>query len=91
MGKKRLIIIWGMCLIIMWAVSLPVSAAEETGSMMCDEGVVESGDSTVDVRDKCGQPDQELLEKWIYKPGPSEPAYVIIFKDGRVSTILEEK
>jgi len=36
--------------------SIPILAAEETSTMMCDEGVVNIGDADVDVLDKCGQP-----------------------------------
>lgn len=67
----------------------PVFSAEEASSMMCDEGVVNIGDADVDVMDKCGQPDNQSLEEWVYEFGPSQPAYSLFFKDGKVVRILE--
>jgi hypothetical protein len=64
-------------------------AAEEASSMMCDEGVVNIGDMDVDVQDKCGQPNSQNLNEWVYEFGPSEPVYTVIFKDGKVVRILE--
>ena len=39
--------------------SIPIFAAEETSTMMCDGGVVNIGDADIDVQDKCGQPDSQ--------------------------------
>ena len=64
-------------------------ADEEASSMMCDEGVVNIGDRDVDVQDKCGQPDRQNLNEWVYDFGPSQPVYTVIFKEGKVVRILE--
>ena len=64
-------------------------AAEETSSIMCDEGVVQIGDMDVDVRDKCGNPSGGDSNQWEYDFGPGEPGYTVIFKDGKVVRILE--
>lgn len=64
-------------------------AAEEASSIMCDEGVVNIGDMDVDVQDKCGEPNSQNLDEWVYNFGPSQPVYTVIFKDGKVVRILE--
>jgi hypothetical protein len=66
-------------------------AAEEASSMMCDEGVVNIGDMDVDVQDKCGEPDSQNMNEWVYNFGPSEPVYTVIFKEGKVVRILEDE
>jgi len=66
-------------------------AAEEASSMMCDEGVVNIGDLEADVRANCGEPDSQNLNEWEYRPGPSEPSYTVIFKEGKVVRIMEKK
>ena len=66
-------------------------AAEEASSMMCDEGVVNIGDMDVDVQEKCGQPDSQNMNEWVYNFGPSEPVYKVIFKEGKVVRILEDE
>jgi hypothetical protein len=64
-------------------------AAEQASSIMCDEGVVNIGDLDVDVQDKCGEPNSQNLNEWVYNFGPSQPVYTVIFKDGKVVRILE--
>jgi hypothetical protein len=71
--------------------SVSVFAAEEASTMMCDEGVVNIGDMDVDVQDKCGQPDSQNMNEWVYNFGPSEPVYTVIFKEGKVVRILEDE
>ena len=63
-------------------------AAEETSTMMCDEGVVNIGDTDVDVRDKCGEPNTQGANQWVYDFGPSQH-FTVIFEDGKVLRILE--
>jgi len=67
---------------------IPLYAAEETSSMMCDGGVVNIGDSDVDVRNDCGDPDTQGVNQWVYNFGPGE-SYTVIFKNGKVVRILE--
>ena len=55
--------------------------------MMCDEGVVNIGDMDVDVQDKCGEPNTQNMNEWVYNFGPDEPVYTVIFKDGKVVRI----
>ena len=71
--------------------SIPIFAAEEASTMMCDEGVVNIGDADVDVQDQCGQPNSQSMNEWVYNFGPSQPVYKVIFKDGKVVRILEDK
>jgi hypothetical protein len=71
--------------------SIPIFAAEEASTIMCDEGVVNIGDADVDVQDKCGQPDSQSMNEWVYNFGPSQPVYKVIFKDGKVVSIIEDE
>ena len=68
-----------------------IFAAEETSTMMCDGGVVNIGDADIDVEDKCGQPNSQSMNEWVYNFGPSQPVYKVIFKDGKVERILEDE
>ena len=65
-----------------------IFAAEETATMMCDEGVVNLGDTDVNVRDKCGEPNSQSMDEWVYDFGPSQ-SFKVIFKAGKVVRILE--
>jgi hypothetical protein len=69
--------------------TMPIFAAEETSLMMCDQGVVNIGDADADVLDKCGQPDNQSMNEWVYDFGPSQPIYSVIFEDGKVVRILQ--
>jgi len=90
--KKRSIYFIGLVfLVIAFGSSIPIFAAEEASTMMCDEGVVNIGDADVDVQDKCGQPNSQSMNEWVYNFGPSQPVYKVIFKDGKVERILEDE
>jgi hypothetical protein len=65
-----------------------IFAAEETATMMCDGGVVNIGDKEVDVRDKCGEPNTQEANQWVYNPSPSQ-SFTVIFEEGKVVRILE--
>ena len=65
-----------------------IFAVKEIQTMMCNKGVVRNGDTTTDVRDKCGEPNAETANEWIYAPGPSK-TFKVIFKEGKVVRILE--
>ena len=71
--------------------SITIFASEETSTMMCDEGVVNIGDADVDVQDKCGEPNSQSINEWVYNFGPSQPVYKVIFKDSKVVRILEDE
>ena len=71
--------------------SIAIFAAEEASTMMCDEGVVNIGDADIDVQDKCGQPNSQSINEWVYNFGPSQPVYKVIFKEGKVVRILEDQ
>ena len=79
--KKRIISFIGLLLVAM-ALGSPVFilAAEEVSTMMCDEGVVNIGDADADVQEKCGEPNSQSMNKWVYDFGPSQPVYTVIFK-----------
>jgi hypothetical protein len=68
-----------------------LAAEEEASSMMCDDGVVNIGEMDVDVQDKCGQPDSQNMNEWVYNFGPSQPVYTVIFNEGKVVRILEDE
>ena len=84
-------LIVSILLLNVFSSSVSVFAAEEASSMMCDEGVVNIGDMDVDVQDKCGEPDSQNMNEWVYNFGPSEPVYTVIFKEGKVVRLLEDE
>jgi hypothetical protein len=72
--------------------SLPaVFAAEEASSIMCDNGVVNIGDTEATVQDTCGEPNSKTFNEWVYNFGPDQPVYTLIFKDGQLVKILEDE
>jgi hypothetical protein len=87
--KNRSIYVVGLTFLVM-ALGNPafIYAAEETSTMMCDGGVVNIGDSDVDVRDDCGEPNTQGANQWVYDFGPSQH-FTVIFEDGKVVRILE--
>ncbi len=87
--KKRNIYFIGLLFVVM-ALGSPVLilAAEKASTIMCDEGVVNIGDADVDVQEKCGEPNTKGMNEWVYNFGPSEPVYTVIFKEGKVASIL---
>ena len=87
--KKRNIYFVGLTFIVMaLGGSIPIFAAEETSTMMCDGGVVNIGDTDVDVRDNCGEPNTQGPNQWVYDFGPSQ-SFTVIFEGGKVVRILE--
>ena len=72
--KRRIVCFFGMIFLMMAFVStIPIFAAEETSTMMCDEGVVNIGDADVAVQDKCGQPNSQSMNEWVYNLGRRNP------------------
>jgi hypothetical protein len=88
MIKKTIYFIGLLFILIMIGSTSVGLAAEKTSTMMCDEGVVNIGDRDADVREKCGEPNSQSMDKWIYNFGPSE-YFTVIFKEGKVVRILE--
>jgi len=88
MNKRKIYFIGLVFLVIALGSPGFIFAAEETSTMMCDEGVVNIGDTDADVREKCGEPNSQSMDKWIYNFGPSE-SFTVIFKEGKVVRILE--
>ena len=88
MNKRKIYFIGLVFLVIALGSPGFIFAAEETSTMMCDEGVVNIGDTDADVREKCGEPNSQSMDKWIYNFGPSE-YFTVIFKEGKVVRILE--
>lgn len=78
-------------LALMFSSAASVFGAEETSSIMCDNGVVNIGDMDVSVQDTCGQPNSQTMNEWVYNFGPSQPVYTVIFKEGKVVKILEDE
>jgi hypothetical protein len=68
-------------------------AAEEASSIMCDNGVVNIGDTDTMVQETCGEPNNRNYElnQWEYNFGPSLPVYTLIFKEGQLIKILEDE
>ena len=88
--KRRIAYFIGLIFLVM-VFSGTVFAETETSSIMCDNGVVNIGDMNVDVQDKCGQPDSQTMNEWVYNFGPAQPVYTVIFKEGQVVRILEDE
>jgi hypothetical protein len=88
MIKKTIYFIGLLFILIMIGSTSVGLAAEEASTMMCDEGVVNIGATDADVREKCGEPNSQSMDKWIYNFGPSE-YFTVIFKEGKVVRILE--
>ena len=88
MIKKTIYFIGLLFILIMIGSTSVGLAAEEASTMMCDEGVVNIGATDADVREKCGEPNSQSMNKWVYDFGPSE-YFTVIFKEGKVVRILE--
>ncbi len=91
MKKRNIYFIVLVFLVTTLSSSIPIFAAEEASTMMCDEGVVNIGDTDADVQDKCGEPNNQGMNEWVYDFGPSQPVYTVIFKEGKVARILESE
>lgn len=89
---KRIIIYFIGFVFLVMALGNPafIFAAEEISTMMCHRGVVKIGDTGTDVRDKCGEPNTETANEWVYEPGPSQ-TFTVILKGGKVVRILESR
>ena len=85
------------CLVVLVSIAVlfgshsSIFAAEEASSIMCDEGIVNIGDMDVDVQAKCGEPNSQNMNTWVYNFGPDEPVYTVTFKEGKVVRILEDE
>ncbi|MEJ2729274.1 MAG: DUF2845 domain-containing protein [Deltaproteobacteria bacterium] len=86
--KAHLVIL--ISLAILFGSAPYVLAEEEATTIMCDNGIVNIGDMDVDVQAKCGQPDVQAMNEWVYHFGPDLPVYTVIFKEGKVVRILED-
>lgn len=65
-----------------------IFADKEIKTMTCNRGVVRIGDKDFEVRDKCGEPNTEKVNEWIYEPSVAQ-TFSVIFEDGKVVRILE--
>ena len=85
----RILLLFGL---IMALGRVPVIAANDVDSMMCDGGVVQMGDFFQTVQDKCGEPDKKEGRVWRYNFGPSQPVYVLMYdENGNLVRIVEEE
>ena len=87
--KKRTVYAVGLIFLVI-ALGNPafIFGAEETSTMVCDEGVVNIGDAYVDVLAKCGNPRIQGGEVWVYEYSPSQ-SFTVMFEEGKVVRILE--
>lgn len=88
---KAIVICFIVLVVLALGSGVNVFAAEEASSIMCDNGVVNIGDTDTAVQDACGQPNSQGMNEWVYNFGPSQPVYTVIFKDGQVVRILEDE
>jgi hypothetical protein len=87
--KKRNVCLIGLLLVVMvFGNSFSIFAAEETTSVMCDEGILKIGDSDGDVREKCGHPNRQSLNEWEYD---DDPSFTVYFEEKKVVRILVER
>jgi hypothetical protein len=63
MIKKTIYFIGLLFILIMIGSTSVGLAAEEASTMMCDEGVVNIGATDADVREKCGEPNSQSMDK----------------------------
>ncbi len=86
--KKRNVYLIGLLLVVMaFGNTFSIFAAEETPSVMCDEGILKIGDTDANVREKCGKPNRESTTEWIYTDGPT---FTVYFEEKKVVRILVE-
>jgi hypothetical protein len=87
--KKRSAYLIGLLFVAMvFGNAISVFAAEETDTVMCDEGILKIGDTDADVREKCGKPNRQSLNEWAYDDGPS---FTVYFEENKVIRILVER
>jgi len=87
--KKRNVYLIGLLLVVMVVGNtFSIFAAEETPSVMCDEGILKIGDSDGDVREKCGHPNRQSLDEWEYY---DDPSFTVYFEEKKVVRILVEQ
>jgi hypothetical protein len=80
----------GLVFLVMASGNPPfIFAAEEISTMMCHRGVMKIGDTSTDVREKCGEPNTETANEWVYEPSTSQ-TFIVIIKGGKVVRILEK-
>ena len=87
MKKRKIYFIVLLLVLVAFAIPSLVFAAKKTSSMMCDQGVVKVGDSVLEVRDKCGEPDDQLTDSWIYELGSQN--FTVEFEEGKVVRIMQ--
>jgi len=88
MRKRNIYIIGLLFMVMVFGNTISIFAAEKTSTMMCDEGVVNIGDTDADVREKCGEPNSWSMKEWIYN---FDSTFTVIFKEGKVLRILEDQ
>lgn len=85
-------IVLALFLVVLGMGHSTVIASENADSIMCDNGVVQIGDFSQTVQDKCGEPDKKEGKFWRYNFGPSEPVYTVEFDEsGKVVRIVEDQ
>jgi hypothetical protein len=88
--KTGYLVVW-VTLVLLFVGPAYIFASQEASSFSCDGGVVNIGDMDVDVQAKCGEPNSQNMNVWVYNFGPSQPIYSVIFNDGEVVQILEDE
>ena len=92
MSKISIILTVALSVLTLSMGSSPAIASQDAESMMCDGGVVEKGDFSQTVQDKCGEPDKKEGKFWRYDFGPSQPVYTVEYDDnGNVVRIIEDQ
>jgi hypothetical protein len=92
MKKRDIGILLALLLLMLVLGHSTATASEDAESIMCDNGVVQTGDFFQTVQDKCGEPDKKEGKFWRYNFGPSLPVYMVEFdENGKVVRIVEDQ
>ena len=75
-------------IVLALALSLAATGAgAQNTTLRCPDGLVELGDTTFEVRAKCGEPTHEAYNLWIYDFGPGQFQRRLEFADEVLVTI----
>ena len=92
MKKRDIGIVLALFLVLMGLGHSTAIASGDVDSIMCDNGVVQIGDFSQTVQDKCGEPEKKEGRIWRYNFGPSLPVYTVEFDENdKVVRIVEDQ
>ena len=82
------------------SIALLPAIAQASSTFRCGDVLVSVGDSSAEVALRCGEPatrqtvalepdagSEELVEQWVYDPGPGRFLAILTFEAGRLASI----